>query len=286
MRRSWARALVIVAGVVIGGSTVVGGAAATGHLGGMVICCGGGGGTTYKVTFTESGLPSGTNWWVTMNGQNISGTSSSLVFYESNGSYTYVVGGLSGYTSRPQAGLVGVAGAAVNVGVTFVAAYYEVSFKETGLPSGTPWWVALDGGAQAESTTDTVMIPAANGVHTYQVYPPQNYPTAVFTSSPSSGSITVAGAPLTGPSIKFTSLLWSVKIVESGLAKGTAWQGYLNNSTSSRFLVSTNTTLFFNGTYNGVYTWYVFAVPGYTGGNIGTTVTVSGAQQKVNVNFS
>ena len=284
MSGRWTRTWVVVVGMAIAGATVLGGTAAAGLVHGFVICCGGGGGQDYKVTFTETGLPSGTNWSVTLNGQRMYGTTSSLVFYEFNGSYPYTVGAPPGYTPRPQAGLTIVNGAAVTVPITFSTAYFEVTFKETGLASGTPWWVSLDQGPQSESTTDTLMLPAMNGTHAYQVYPAQAYPTE-YTSSPRSGTFTVTGTPYTVPTIRFLQLDWTVKITESGLAQHTQWQAYLNNSTSSLFLTSTNTTIVFTGIYNGTYTWYVFPVSGYSGGNLGSQLIVSGAQAKVNVNF-
>jgi hypothetical protein len=281
----WTRTVAVALGLAMAGATVLGGTAAAGMMHGFKICCGGGGGQDYRVTFTESGLPSGTNWSVTLNGQRMYGTTSSLFLYEFNGSYQYTVGAPPGYTPRPQGGLTIVNGAAVTVPITFFTAYFEVTFKETGLASGTPWWVSLDNGSQSESTGDTLMLPATNGTHTYQVYSAQNYPTE-YTSSPRSGSFTVTGAPYTVSTIKFTQLDWTVKITESGLAQHTQWQAYLNNSSASLFLVSTNTTIVFTGIYNGTYTWYVFPVSGYTGGNLGSQVTVSGAQAKLNVNFS
>ncbi|MEM3489441.1 MAG: hypothetical protein QXO75_07300, partial [Nitrososphaerota archaeon] len=45
--------------------------------------------TEYSVTFTESGLPAGTSWSVTLNGVTLSSSSNSIVFSEPNGSYSY-----------------------------------------------------------------------------------------------------------------------------------------------------------------------------------------------------
>jgi len=53
------------------------------------------GGELYNVTFTESGLPSGTTWWVDFNGNNVSTTSQSIEF-------TNVPSGTFSYTAGPQ----------------------------------------------------------------------------------------------------------------------------------------------------------------------------------------
>ncbi|MGC8701304.1 MAG: hypothetical protein ACP5R3_06840, partial [Thermoplasmata archaeon] len=45
--------------------------------------------TLYTVTFTETGLPSGTTWYVNLsNGQSFSGTGTTITFSEPNGTYS------------------------------------------------------------------------------------------------------------------------------------------------------------------------------------------------------
>jgi hypothetical protein len=74
----------------------------------------------YSVSFTESGLPHGTEWWVDLGGYNQSSTSDVISFSEPNGAYAYRIGS-SGYTASPSAGSVSVNGANVNIYVTFTA---------------------------------------------------------------------------------------------------------------------------------------------------------------------
>jgi hypothetical protein len=73
---------------------------------------------TYSVTFTESGLPGGTSWSVTMNGVTDSTTGKTITFSEPNGTYAYTVGPVSGCNRSPTSGTVTVNGAAVSVTVT------------------------------------------------------------------------------------------------------------------------------------------------------------------------
>ncbi len=58
------------------------------------------------IVFQESGLPSGTSWSVTMNGQTLTSTTSSITFSGvPSGTYTFSVTA-SGYTANPSTGTV------------------------------------------------------------------------------------------------------------------------------------------------------------------------------------
>ena len=52
----------------------------------------------YTLTFIESGLSSGTSWSVNFNGVNYSSTSNSITVMEHNGTFSYSVNAVSGYT--------------------------------------------------------------------------------------------------------------------------------------------------------------------------------------------
>jgi len=64
----------------------------------------------YRVTFHETGLPSGTPWSVTLNGITESSTGASISFWDPNGTYAFTVGSVSGYTPHPSLGAVLVSG--------------------------------------------------------------------------------------------------------------------------------------------------------------------------------
>jgi sugar lactone lactonase YvrE len=74
---------------------------------------------SYTVTFTEKGLPAGTSWSVTIGSVTQPGTGTSLNFNEPNGSYSYTVGGVSGYTATNGSGPLTVSGAPASVTITF-----------------------------------------------------------------------------------------------------------------------------------------------------------------------
>ena len=76
-------------------------------------------GTAYNVSFDESGLTSGIQWNVTLNGVSEISTANVIIFSDVNGNYTYQVAILSGYSSSPSTGTVTVNGANVTQTITF-----------------------------------------------------------------------------------------------------------------------------------------------------------------------
>jgi len=77
--------------------------------------------SVYSVSFKESGLPSGTSWSVTFNGNTQSSTTSEITFFVSNGTYDYTVGTVAGYSVTPSTGSVTVSGLSKTVSVAFSA---------------------------------------------------------------------------------------------------------------------------------------------------------------------
>ena len=75
----------------------------------------------YGVTFTESGLPSGTPWYVTLNGITQTSSSNSITFSEYDGLYSYTIGSVSGYTDSPSSGSVYVSGGSSPITIEYTA---------------------------------------------------------------------------------------------------------------------------------------------------------------------
>jgi hypothetical protein len=73
----------------------------------------------YSVTFVETGLPSGTDWSVTLGGVLANSTTSSVAFMEPNGTYSFAVGSRAGYVSNPDTGSVPVDGLLFSESITF-----------------------------------------------------------------------------------------------------------------------------------------------------------------------
>lgn len=76
---------------------------------------------TYVVTFTESGLPTGTSWSVTFNGTRLFSTTSTIPFTSKNGSWPFSVGVVDGYMPSPASGDVLVSGGPASQTITFTS---------------------------------------------------------------------------------------------------------------------------------------------------------------------
>ena len=229
---------------------------------------------TFGVSFTETGLPSGTDWSVTLDGTMSSSVGSTIGFTEPNGTYSYSVGAVPGYTASPSGGSVLVDGSAVSVGVTFAQVTYPVTFQESGLPASTEWSVVFDGGSNSSSTT-SIGFTAANGSYSYSVGAVPGY-----TVAPNAGTVDVSGAAV-AVDVTYSVVTYLVTFSESDLPSGTQWSVDLGGSTEH----STTASIAFSEP-NGSYAYSIGAVPGYTVAPNAGTVDVSGAPASVGVVYS
>jgi hypothetical protein len=147
----------------------------------------------YSVVFNPLGLPVTETWAVTLGTTEKSSTGGQIIFSEANGSYTYTVGSVSGYTASPSSGPVTVNGSAVQQNITFTAAIpvYGVTFQASGLPANATWTVVL-GGTTHSDTSAAISFEEPNGTYSFTITAPSGY-----TASPSSGSVIVSGATVT-----------------------------------------------------------------------------------------
>jgi hypothetical protein len=101
-------------------------------------------GSLYGFTFSETGLPSGTSWTVTCNGQTLSSSSTTIVFAGlATGTYAFIVNSVSGYIANPISGTITVSSSAQNtLTVAFSSAVVytliDVSTNKGGLGLNTP----------------------------------------------------------------------------------------------------------------------------------------------------
>ena len=133
----------------------------------------------YQVTFSETGLPSGTSWAVTFNGTTNESNTNTIVFTGTNGSYQFTVAAISGYTVSPSSGTVFVNGSSVTEKITFTVkpsstSKYQVSFVETGLPSGASWSITIDSMTNS-STGNTITFMLSDGNYSYMSTNTANY---------------------------------------------------------------------------------------------------------------
>jgi len=219
----------------------------------------------YAVTFTESGLVSGTRWCVTIGKSTECTIGVSIVFDLKNGTYAYKIAVGSGYSVTPMSGRVVVNGAAMPVGLVA----YTVTFTESGLLSGTRWCVKL--GKTTECSTGTSIVFAeGNGTYAYVIGV-----AAGSSVSPTSGREVVDGA---STSVSINS--YAVTFTESGLTSGTNWCVKIG---STNRCSTTTTVVFYLG--NGTYAYRIGAIRGYTVGANPAKAQVAGGSASVTVTF-
>ncbi len=85
------------------------------------------------VTFSETGLPTGQSWSVTLGGRLNSSASAAIGFWVVAGNYSFDVGSVTGYHPSPASGTIGVVGSPVGKAITF-----DPNSSGTANPSGGP----------------------------------------------------------------------------------------------------------------------------------------------------
>ena len=273
-------------------------------------------GPTYNVTFNETGLPTGTNWTVSvfwhggwmhfpLRGHHETTNGTTLVFALPNGTYRFLVHPVAGFVVTGGGhGVVRVAGASpATVNVTFVRlTTYAVTFSESGLASGTTWSVRVvppwarcsygddHGSVTGNGTSLTLSLP--NGTYAFHVAPVPGYEV----TANGSGRFNVSGGSPATIQVTFVRLTsYTVTFHETGLPGGTNWSvvvGALPGWGGSAapgveaFATSNTSTITFQ-LPNGTYLFHVGHVHGYfaQNGSFGV-VNVSGATPPVvNVTF-
>lgn len=259
--------------------------------------------TTYTVSFTESGLPAGTNWSVQLAGASIGwlengSANATLNFTVPNGTDNFSVpnatSGTAVYVPTPSNGSVTVQGGAVTVYVTFARlAFYSLTFAESGLPSGTAWFVhlynATAGCFHNGSTTTAVNFTVPNGTYDFSVSHARAGGT-VYAPTPASGTVTISGANATVSVTFAPPPVFNVTFNETGLPNGTPWfVALVGHCTGWGFNQSNGSTIAFtlpNGTYGFV------VGPAWTPGTLyfpspsHGTIVVAGSSVTIDVTFT
>jgi len=156
---------------------------------------------TYEIAFTETGLPSGTSWSITLNNVTRPSTNATIIFDEPNGSYSYVISPIPGYRANIYSGTIIVNGNksySIN-SIFWTIITYPITITEKGIPNSTSWSVTLSGKAfngqlvniTLSSTTDTITFNEPNGSYFYTVHLPSGF------SGNTKGNITVSGQAIT-----------------------------------------------------------------------------------------
>jgi hypothetical protein len=145
---------------------------------------------TYRLLFSETGLPSGLNWSVTFGNSSTAFTqttaSNAIVYTEANGTYNYTISVQGDYASIQPIGAVTVAGSAVTLHIIIEPAY-TVTFSETGLGSGASWSIFFNGQEKTTSAPANITFSIVNGSWTFAAY------SSGQVASPASSSVGVFG---------------------------------------------------------------------------------------------
>ncbi len=234
---------------------------------------------TYKATFTESGLPSGTEWSIGIDGQTLTSTTTKIVAVLGNGTFPFTVSDVPAYTSTPATGSITISGASVSRTLKFATSDYTITFAEGGLPSGTQWCVVLTPSDDSFcSTTTTIQVLQPDGSYDYSITAIPGY--HIKTGS-YAGVVTVNGANPARITVKWTAVEYTVKFAETGLPKDTSWSVTVDGKTKSGTAKSISFSLA-NATYA-----FTITASGYSAKSTpASPLTVAGGGVTVAVTFS
>jgi uncharacterized repeat protein (TIGR02543 family) len=235
---------------------------------------------SYAVVFTETGLPSGTQWSATLGGNTLSSITSTITFNVLSGTYSWsVTNPISGashtrYFTATSSGTIGVT-QQTSISITYVT-QYQVSFTAapgragTTSPSGTNVWITA-GSIQISAT--------ANSGHVFDQWRTSTSSITIDNAKSATATATINGpGTITANFVTAPPPTYTVTFQESNLPSGTAWSVTLNGVTHT----STTNTITFN-VAAGTYSWSALnPVAGTTGTRYVPSpssgrITVSGA---------
>jgi len=194
---------------------------------------------TFNYTWSESGLPSGTQWGVSVNGINYTTKSSSITETFNKGqTYSWNVINPTDYSGSPASGSFSSPN---STSITFTQTGFQYTWTESGLPSGTKWGVQVNG--QSYYTTGTSITETFTTGQTYSwgVINPSGY-----LGIPSTGSFSSSGSQ----TINFYSASLSVT-ASASTTSGTQPLSVTYTATASGGSGSYYYTLYVNGTPEG-----------------------------------
>jgi hypothetical protein len=149
-----------------------------------------------------------------------------------------------------------------------VAQNYSVTFTESGLPSGTSWYVSLNGTA-TYSTSTTIVLMLVNGDYTYTVKPMVTVGSGTeYEASPSEGNLTVAGTALSEPVVYGAMFYLTVSISPAGAGTVSQASGWISSGAKVSLQAVPSSGYYFVG-------WTGSSSPGYSGPNNPASLTMT-----------
>jgi YVTN family beta-propeller protein len=204
---------------------------------------------SYAVNFTESGLPMGHPWTVSIDGRSITSNNRTATFALMNGSYQWRISPIPGFKTS-WAGSLSISGTGRTLPVNFSQFVYPVVFEEGGLVLGTYWTIQL-GNLSSVSNSTVLSFEVPNGTYAWYPNPVSGY------IIQQGGSVVVNGS--SGfEFVTYEPVLYSLTFNESGLPAGTLWSVSIKGVTRS----NTSDSITF-AEPNGNYSWSISPIPGW-----------------------
>lgn len=254
----------------------------------------------FSVVVIGTGLPVGLPW--SMNVSRV-GTPGSVwfaplapngTFALPNGSYNYTVPALDnwlGYEPSPAAGGFTVDGGGTNVQITFsTVPVYNVTFNETGLPSGAQWSMRWGANQVTNSTgSESLDLRSRAGEMAILIEPPTGFGVSLITGPdlPSQVSVNVSSSSSLslsfGPLQKVTfeeqglpaNLSWGVTLASRAASGGPPSQTETSNTSSISFVEP-----------GGGFTYTVRSPPGFKPARGSGTISVGLSGVLVLIDYS
>jgi hypothetical protein len=231
----------------------------------------------FNVTFSESGLPSGTDWFANVSGKQSSGpinSGSTYSLYLVNGTYSFSASTSDKDFKPVYTDTFAVSGSSLFVNVTYKPVVYAVAFRESGLPANVPWYVNVSGETVSGAILSSMFSESLqNGSYIFSATTSDLNYAAHYTSA-----FTVSGANLS-INVTFYQIRFEVTFTETGLPAGTSWNITVDGV--NHVVAGTSLSIYFlNGTYS-----YSTKVAGYTTVNGTGNITVAGNQVIISISF-
>jgi YVTN family beta-propeller protein len=235
----------------------------------------------FVADFTESGLPTGTNWVVHLDGTPYGGTVASiLITGVPNGTHPFLISPLPGFSLNLPSGSLFISNANVSVPVTYTIVpppSYSVTFTEQGLIADSKWSATLNGTTR-NATSAAIVFNETNGTYAFKIGSVPGY-----TVAPTSGNIVVIGAPKM-EAITFHTIpppAYLVTFTETGLPAATSWSISINGTSNESATAAIQVNL-----PNGSYQYAVGTVSGYAAHPTGGPLAIDGLPAVVSISFS
>ncbi len=248
--------------------------------------------TSSSITFIEHGLPSNTQWAVTLANSSGPVTSTSdyqdIVFNAYEGAYFYSINNIGPYFAGTPSSMINTTTTSGTVNVYFSYQYRPLVFHETGLPYNTTWSVALsypDGSTYVlTSQTNNITFMVPNGTYNYRLVS-----SGFYQPSNSQGTERVQGSSIvpSGPvTVKFDDASSVVAFSESGLPAYTPWTVSLLSPAGNLVTRSTSYGALDFAVPNGTYRFFAYYTGPYEPSELSGTLVVTGSTVAVFLSFT